>query len=153
MSKDAGLNRLWSSSETPRSKAEKPRQDPQPEGDPRTYAAFDLRDRSEVLSIYSATGPCRNPAYSYLLDVVYEHHFQSAFQLIYSFMGIEVKGENLGPIVHAINFRQCACIRQYHRELFDHPPVNGEPVIHSITLLASRDDRRGEISEPQLKRS
>jgi hypothetical protein len=153
MSKDTGFNRLWGGIDPTRDKAELPRQEAEEDRDPRAYQAFDIRDRAEVMSIYSATGPCRNPAYSYLLDVVYEHHFQSAFQLLYSFMGIEVKGENLGRIVHAINYRQCACIRQYHKELFDHPPAKGEPVIHSITLLAARDDRRGELEEPKPRRA
>ncbi len=153
MSKDSGFGKLWGGDDPAKDKAATPRQEPKEERDPRVYAAFDVRDRAEVLGIYSASGPCRNPAYNYLLDVVYEHHFQSAFQLLYSFMAIEVKGENLGPIVLAINLRQCTCIREYHKKLFDHPPAKGEPVIHSITLLAAREDRKGELSEPQPKKA
>jgi hypothetical protein len=150
MSWDDELQKLWSREEPGKVRRTEAQPGPEPTEDAdRSYKAFTTRDRAaDVLSIYSATGPSRNPSYSYLLDVVYDHHLQSGFQLIYSFMAIEVLGENLGPIVHAINFRQCESIREFHRKLYD-PPEPGEPVIHTITLLATRDDRKGELTKPR----
>ena len=104
--------------------------------DDRTYGAFDTLDHPARLHIMRGAGPSRFPAYSYLLDMSFDHHLQSAFTLVYTFMIVEVTGRNLGPIVHAISSSKCERIREYHAKLYD-PPGSGEPVIEKIVVTTA----------------
>lgn len=104
----------------------------------RAYVAFDLRDHAERLHIMRGAGPSRFPGYNYLLDISFDHHLQSAFTLIYTFMIVEVTGCDLGPVVHAISFGNCERIREYHPKLYD-PPAPGEPLIDKIHITAADD--------------
>jgi len=109
MSSERDLRRLW----TGTGAKEKPleQQKPMPPPAPRqaaqsnSYVAFETREGTATLHLHRASEPSRFPSYNYLLDIIYEHDFQSAFQLIYSFMAVEVRGEHLDPIIHALNYR------------------------------------------------
>jgi len=149
MSKDAdkgGLGRLWSggSGRAPQPDEKvlpmtppEARQAAVPaEHDDRAYVAFETREHAERLHIMRGAGPSRFPGYHYLLDISYDHHLQSAFTLIYTFMIVEVTGRNLGPIVHAVNFGNCERIREYHPKLYD-PPAQGEPLIEKIHITTA----------------
>jgi hypothetical protein len=111
MSSERDLKRLW----TGTGAKEKPNQPQKPSPPPALkpvaqvngYVAFETREGTATLHLHRATEPSRFPSYNYLLDIVYEHDFQSAFQLIYSFMAVEVRGEHLDPIIHALNYRNC----------------------------------------------
>jgi len=102
----------------------------------RAYVAFETCDRAERLHIMRGAGPSRFPNYNYLLDISFDHHLQSAFSLIYTFMVVEVTGSNLGPIVHAVSLGTCARIREFHHKLYD-PPAGTEPVIVKIQIVAA----------------
>lgn len=39
-------------------------------------------------------------------------------------MLVEVTGNHLGPIVHAINYGNCERINEYHAKLYDRPEPN-----------------------------
>jgi hypothetical protein len=103
----------------------------------RAYAAFSTRDRPDALQLMRATEPSRNPTYSYLLDMSFDHHLQTALTLFYSFMVVEITGKNLGPIAHAINFRQCECITEFYAEIHDLPAA-GEPLVNSISVKTGK---------------
>ena len=75
------------------------------------------------------------PNYNYLLDISFDHHHQSAFTLIYTFMIVGVTGWNLWPVVHAISFGHCERILEFHPKLYD-PPAKGEPIIEKIVITA-----------------
>jgi hypothetical protein len=126
----AGLGRLWSGTGREKGRRESDQQPEMPGaaaqdmplfGHDRAYAAFDLRDHATRLHIQCAAQPSRFPAYNYLLDIIYDHDYQSIFTLVYSFMVVEVTGQNLNPIVHALNFGNCERIRQFHKKLYDPP--------------------------------
>jgi hypothetical protein len=70
------------------------------------------------------------PAYSSLLDIIRAHDFDKVFTLV------EVTGNHLGAIVHAISFGNCERIHEYHRKLYD-PPEPNEPIIESITITSA----------------
>jgi hypothetical protein len=156
MSKDAdksGLSRLWSGGRE-RERAPQPDEKVLPMKAPaevrqaalpaehhdRAYAAFETREQAGRLHIMRGAGPSRFPGYHYLLDISFDHHLQSAFTLIYTFMIVEVTGRNLGPVVHAINFGNCERIREYHPRLYD-PPAQGEPFIEKIHITAADESR------------
>src|ERR1700743_2890808 len=73
----------------------------------RAYAAFTTRDHPAGLQLRRATEPARYPTYTYLLDMSFDHHFETAITLFYSFEVVEITGEHLGPVAHAIDFRMC----------------------------------------------
>jgi hypothetical protein len=143
----AGFGRLWSGStgrEKGRREADRqPLPSPADEGDmplfshDRTYAALEFRDNATRLHIQCASLPSRLPAYSYLLDIIYDHDHDSIFTLVYSFMVVEVTGRNLWPIVHAINFGRAERIREFHKKLYDPPASQKDPFIESIKITAA----------------
>lgn len=141
MNKDAeksGFGRLWSGTrqEPPEPKAEVKEEKVVPLHD-HGYAAFEIRDRAERMHIHCATQPSRYPSYHHLLDIIFDHDFEGVFTLIYSFMAVEVTGKHLAPVVHAISFGNCGCIREYHKKLYGSPAPKNEPVIESITIVAA----------------
>ena len=102
----------------------------------RAYVAFELRERADRLHIMRCAGPSRFPSYNYLLDISFDHHLESAFTLIYTFMIVEVTGSNLGPVVNAISLGNCERIHEYHPKLYDQP-AQGEPLIEKIQITAA----------------
>jgi hypothetical protein len=102
----------------------------------RVYAAYDVREHTQRLHIHCAAQPSRFPAYSCLLDIIYDHDFDKTFTLVYSFMMVEVTGNHIGAIVDAISAGNCERIQEYHRKLYD-PADPGAPVIDSITITAA----------------
>ena len=144
-----GIGRLWSGgaqARAPRPEEKvlplkpEPWQAPAPGPlDERAYVAHEVRERAERLHIMRAAGPSRFPSYGYLLDISFDHHLQSAFTLVYTFMLVEVTGRNLAPVVHAISFGTCERIREFHPKLYD-PPGISEPLIQAIAITAA-DER------------
>jgi hypothetical protein len=102
----------------------------------RAYAAFEVREHVQRLHIRCAAQPSRYPAYSCLLDIIHDHDFDKAFTLVYSFMVVEVTGNHLGAIVHAISSGNCERIHEYHRKLYE-PPATNAPIIESITITSA----------------
>ena len=101
----------------------------------RAYVAYEVREHPQRLHICCATQPSHYPAYSSLLNIIHDHNFDKAFTLVYSFMLVEVTGNHLGAIVHAINYGNCERINEYHPKLYDRPAAT-ESIIESVTITA-----------------
>ena len=135
-----GIGRLWSSGTA----KEKPSRPEPPRGSDnvvqlrpdRAYVAHEVREHPARLHICCATQPSHYPAYSSLLNIIHDHNFDKAFTLVYSFMLVEVTGNHLGAIVHAINYGNCERITEYHAKLYDRPAAN-DPVIESVRITAA----------------
>lgn len=141
MSNDAERGgRLWSGGvgreKAPRPGPERTSENVVPLRPDRAYVAFELRDHANRLHIHCAAQPSRYPAYSSLLDIIHDHDFDKAFTLVYSFMMVEVTGNHLGAVVHAISFGNCERIHEFHSKLYDRPEPN-QPIIESITLTSA----------------
>lgn len=152
MSERPDLNRLWSSAATPKPREQEKPQPPAtndeydilPQQAHRNgYVPFLLRDRAERLQLVPVSEPSRFPAYSSLLDIIFDHDHESAFTLVYSFMLVKVTGSNLGPIVHALNFGRCAAIHQYYPNRFSGPPDQDKPLVESILTVSAVDKTAG----------
>jgi hypothetical protein len=135
-----GIGRLWSEGAA-REKATRP--EPQPSTDnvvqlrpDRAYVAHEVREHPQRLHICCATQPSYYPAYSSLLNIIHDHNFDKAFTLVYSFMLVEVTGNHLGAMVHAISYGNCERINEYHAKLYDRPGAN-DPIIESMTITAA----------------
>ena len=95
--------RLWSES-TPREKPIRPEpprtsENVVPLRPDHTYKAFEVREHPAALHILCATQPSHYPSYSSLLNIIFDHDFDKAFTLVYSFMLVEVTGSHLGADV------------------------------------------------------
>jgi hypothetical protein len=75
------------------------------------------------------------PAYSSLLNIIHDHNFDKAFTLVYSFMLVEVIGNHLGAVVHALNYGNCERINEFHTKHHDRPAAT-DPIIESVTITA-----------------
>src|SRR5580698_6908207 len=104
----------------------------------RVYVPFEFPENTNRLHIHCATQPSHFPLYSTLLDIIYDHDFESAATLVFSFMTVKLTGQHLGPVVHAIFLAQCGRIRQYHPKLYD-APERGKPVIEKIEILTGAE--------------
>jgi hypothetical protein len=102
----------------------------------RAYVAFETREHAQRLHIRCAAQPSRYPAYSCLLDIIYDHDFGKTFTLVYSFMMVEVTGHHLGAIVQAIAEGNCERIREFHHKLYD-APEPGAPVIETVAITVA----------------
>jgi hypothetical protein len=71
-----------------------------------------------------------------LLNIIHDHNFDKAFTLVYSFMLVEVTGNHLDAIVHALSYGNCERINEYHAKLYDRPAAN-DPIIESVTITAA----------------
>lgn len=111
----------------------------------RVYKPFENRNRPASLILFCAKLPSQFPAYQHLLNISFDHHHGQMFTLFYPFMAVNVTGTRLAEIVHAINFRRCAIIREWHRELYD-PPERGIAVIEKIEISSAMVS-----SEPQAE--
>lgn len=135
------IGRLWSG-DAPKEKAPRP-EPPRPNDNvvqlrpDRAYVAFETQDKHPPrLHIRCATQPSHYPAYSSLLNIIHDHNFDKAFTLVYSFMLVEVTGNHLGAIVHAINYGNCERITEYHAKLHDLPEPNA-PIVESVRITAA----------------
>ena len=99
----------------------------------RAYAAFKIAEHTERLQIDRANHPSRFPSYHYLLDMNFDPMFQSGFTLFYTTMEVEVTGEYLWPVVHAIKSCKCESIHEFDAKLYD-APEQGKPIIKRITF-------------------
>lgn len=152
MSERPDLNRLWSGAPTAKPN-DRTKPEPQAADDEygilpqqthrNGYVPFFLRDRPERVQLVPVSEPSRFPAYSSLLDIIFDHDHQSAFTLVYSFMLVKVTGSNLGPIVQALNFGQCAVIHQYYPKRFSTPPDPDKPLVESIVAVSAVDKTAG----------
>ena len=70
------------------------------------------------------------------------HDLESIFTLIYTFMTVEVTGEHLAPIVHAIDSEDCKRIHEFHPGLYD-PPERGATIIERIRILSEEGEEIG----------
>lgn len=104
--------------------------------DDRVYRPYENRSRPESLILFCAKLPSQFPAYRHLMNISFDHDYGRMFTLFYPFMTINVTGQRLAEVVHAINFRRCAIIREWHRDLYD-PPERGISVIEKIELITA----------------
>jgi hypothetical protein len=145
MKEDLFSGRLWSAKDK-----REPARAPEPEEprrraddnvvplrpDDRTYVAFETREHPSRIHILCATLPSHYPAYSSLLNIIFDHNFEKAFTLVYSFMLVEVTGNHLGAVVHAINYGNCERIREFHSKFYDRPAAD-QPIIEAIKVTAA----------------
>jgi hypothetical protein len=140
--RDESNGRLWSrgvaKEKIPRTEPERINDNVVPlRPDERIYTAFEVREHPARIHINCATLPSHYPAYSSLLNIIFDHSFERAFTLVYSFMLVEVTGNHLGAVVHAINYGNCERINEYHVSLYDNRPATSEPIIEAIKVTAA----------------
>jgi len=115
----------------------------EPEG--RQYKAFTTQADSHRLHLRAAFGPLRFPSYNYLMDILLAEDF-SGITLIYTFMVVELTGQYLEPVAHAIAEKHCGRVTEFSPRFHDRPEA-GEPYIAKITILADGIQKTGSDSK------
>ncbi len=101
----------------------------------KAYEPFDTSGKPcSYTEIRCILQPSQAPQSRFLMAVVFSADYDDAFSLIYSFMAVEVRGNNLKEIRRAIQNGRCEFIQEYHEEEFVKPPKN-LPVIESIKFI------------------
>jgi hypothetical protein len=99
------------------------------------YMAFTAKDKVDRLRIRRANGPTRSPGYNYLLDVVYDGDYGTNFVLVYTFIMVLVKGENLRNVVFALEGGTADFIQEFDSERWKKPADKTAPFIESIEVI------------------
>jgi hypothetical protein len=99
------------------------------------YQAFDTAGKSvPYMEIRCVLQPSQSPQSRFLMATVFSADGDEAFTLIYSFMAVEIKGQNLKVIRNTIQQGRCGFIQEYHETAFAQPPKD-VPVIESIRFI------------------
>lgn len=100
----------------------------------RVYVAYENRSRPESLILFCATLPSQFPAYHHLMNMSFDHHYAQLITLFYPFMTVNIRGQRLSEVAHAINFRRCAIVREWHADLYDLAD-RSKPFIDNIAVM------------------
>ena len=104
-------------------------------GSKEEYAAFGAKDKVQRLRIRRAMAPTRSPGYAYLLDVVYDGSYGTNFVLVYTFLMVLVRGQNLQQLVFALENGQVDFIQEFDAAQWDKPSDSSAAFIESIEIV------------------
>lgn len=79
--------------------------------------------------------PTRFPAYSNLVDIIFDSRNHSIITLIYSSAVFYIEGENLSPVVQAIASGNCSRVTLFNPAAHDKPDA-GQPIVTKIQCAA-----------------
>ena len=99
------------------------------------YLAFGAKDKVDRLKIRRATNPTRSPGYHYLLDVVYDDEYGMNFVLVYTFLMVMVRGQNLQSVVFALETSQADFIQEFDPARWNKPADKTAPFIEAIEVI------------------
>ncbi len=98
------------------------------------YAAFAAKDRVARLRVRRRGAVTRSPGYSHLLDVVYDGSHGTSFVLVYTFMMVLVRGQNLQMLVAALEGGMVDFIQEFDSSRWVKPSDKSAAVIESIEI-------------------
>ena len=108
------------------------------------YIAFEAKDKIKRLEIRRVMGAYRTPAYAYLLDIIFDGSHGTELVLLYSFMMIKIKGENLHPIILALQKSNCDFIQDFDPRAFAQPAADAARIDHiEIIVKGSEEEPTG----------
>ena len=99
------------------------------------YLAFGAKDKVDRLKIRRAMNPTRSPGYHYLLDVVYDDGYGMNFVLVYTFLMVLVRGQNLQSVVFALETSTADFIQEFDPDRWDKPTDKTAPLIEAIEVI------------------
>ena len=76
------------------------------------------------------------------MAAVFSADVDEAFMVIYSYMTVEIKGQNLREVRRAIQNGRCEFIQEFHENEFV-KPSKGEPIIEAIKFIT--DEKLDDI--------
>jgi hypothetical protein len=106
-----------------------------------SYVAFEAKDKIKRLEIRRVMGAYRTPAYAYLLDIVFDGLHGTELVLLYSFMMIKIKGENLHPVTLAIQKGNCDFIQDFDPRAFAGPAPDAPRIDHIEIIVKGGEDQ------------
>ena len=83
------------------------------------YQAYDKRDRPVTYTeILCKAQPSQSPQSRFLLGTIFGADYENSITLLYSFMAVEIKGQNLKAVRRAIQNGKCEFIQEYDENEF-----------------------------------
>lgn len=111
------------------------------------YVAFGAKDKVSRLRIRRAMAPTRSPTYNYLLDVVYDGSYGTNFVLVYTFLMVLVRGQNLQAVVSAIEMGMGDFIQEFDPDKWPKPADAAAPFIQSIEVVVQDNEKSMSATE------
>src|ERR1700722_11800038 len=102
------------------------------------YQAFATKDKRGRIDIRTNDGLCHAPAYTYLLDVSYDRRAYTSILLVFSFMLVRIRGQNLKPLIDAIKLHTCEFIAEFDSKEFGPLADPNATVVESVTIQTGR---------------
>lgn len=104
-------------------------------GDPRAYLAYRSVDRPRVrLKIRPVSFAWERLPNRMLLRIMENKNSGQDLVLVYSFLGVTIKGRNLQPVAEAIEMERCLFIQEFDPKLHDKPVDASAPFIEKIIM-------------------
>ena len=124
-------------------------------GDPRAYLAYRSVDRPRVrLKIRPVSFAWERLPNRMLLRIMENKGLGTDIVLVYSFLGVTIKGRNLQPVAEAIENERCLFIQEFDPKRHDKPADTAAPYIEKITMhspppMPGMDSGLGRAEEPE----
>ncbi|MBA2391226.1 MAG: hypothetical protein H0V70_00595 [Ktedonobacteraceae bacterium] len=107
------------------------------------YEAFVTASKPvPYMEILCVIQPSQSPQSRFLMAAVFSADVDEVFMVIYSYMTVEIKGQNLREVRRAIQNGRCEFIQEFHENEFV-KPSKGEPIIESIKFIT--DEKLDDI--------
>ena len=108
-------------------------------GEAEPYVAFATKDRAARLRVRCTNEPSHAPVYNCLLDVVCDDTTWTNFSLVFTFGVVLVRGENLAPVVLAIELGAADFIQEFDESRWQRPTDRNATVITAIQVMMQGD--------------
>ena len=101
------------------------------------YAAFGIAKKPlRRLAIRPRMRTWERAGYPFLLRVLEDGVYGESMALVFTFMGVLIRGRNLKPIIEAIDAETCEFIQEYDADRWPRPTDEKAPFIESIQIEA-----------------
>ena len=114
------------------------------------YLAFNPKDSVVRLQIRPANGPTWSPYYMNLQAVAYDGDFGTNFVLMFGIITVRVRGQNLCPMITALEMGTAAFIQEFDSDRWTKPGPN-EPLIEWMEI--EQHGPKSESNEPSRSSS
>jgi hypothetical protein len=99
-----------------------------------------------------ANATTRSPGYAYLLDVVYDGGYGTNFVLVYTFLMVMVRGQNLQSVIMALEMGTAEFIQEFDPDRWQMPNDEKAPFIASIEVVVQESGPSIAESEQSANR-
>lgn len=124
--------------------------DPRGEEAKDTYIPYETSTHpQERMQIIRYGDTMHYPSYRYLMDIIHTESYDGIV-LVYSFMIIKIRGENLQDLIEHIAFSEVTYIQKFDSRKWPRPP-KGQTIIEDMDVVVRNDN--DELTLPKNNKS